>query len=106
MRVDELKPANARTTLFGIGNLIGAIGYLRAASLSWLSPDERALGMGSGEPLIWLLFAVPVGMVFIFVNAVWGWLLLRRRVRGREFYAFLVVCLLWVVTVCIDFSNH
>jgi hypothetical protein len=51
-------------------NVLGAIGYLVAVSLSWAIPEERAAGIQSitGEPFIWALSGWPILALFLLLN--------------------------------------
>jgi hypothetical protein len=55
-------------------NVIGAIVYVRAASVAWAIPEERAQGIYSvtGEPLIWALSVLPVFASFCLIDLVGG----------------------------------
>jgi len=54
-------------------NLIGAIIYVRRASLSWPIPQEKGLHSQTGEPFIWAAGVIPIFAIFLVVNAVWGY---------------------------------
>src|SRR5579862_3789667 len=57
-----------------IGNIIGAIAYIRAVEPSWVIPEERAAGIHTvtGEPFVWAVAVVPFVVGFGLLNALWG----------------------------------
>lgn len=88
-------------------NVIGAIGYIAAASDGgWVIAQERAAGFHSitGEPFIWFLHIFPIVLFFLVLNSVWGTVILRRKWQGVGFW--LLAALVWLGAVAIDFAHH
>jgi isoprenylcysteine carboxyl methyltransferase (ICMT) family protein YpbQ len=86
-------------------NFIGAIVYVRLASLSWAIPQERGLHSQTGEPFVWASAVIPIFTIFFVVNVVWGGLILVRR-QWRSGYLWLLTALIWLVAIVIDFAHH
>ena len=88
-------------------NVIGAIVYVRAASVAWAIPEERAQGIYSvtGEPLIWALSVLPVFASFCLIDLVWGAFILVKRV-WRDGYLWLSSFAIWLIAIGVDFSHH
>jgi hypothetical protein len=86
-------------------NFIGAIIYVRRASLSWAIPQERGLHSQTGEPLVRAAGVIPIFAVFLLVNFVWGGLILVRR-QWRSGYLWLLTALIWLVAAVMDFAHH
>jgi hypothetical protein len=88
-------------------NLIGAIGYVMAASRGgWAIPSERAAGIyvTTGEPFIWFLQIIPIAASFLVMNVVWVIVLAHRDWRGARY--LLMGVLIWLVAITIDFAHH
>jgi hypothetical protein len=92
-------------TLF-ILNLIGTIVYVKAASLSWVIPQECAAGINvtTGEPFVWAS-AVPIFAVFALVNILWGASICIKK-RWRSGYVWIATALAWFIALWIDFAHH
>ena len=58
----------------------------------------------SGEPFVWVL-AVPVFVIFLLADIVWGGMLLRDRLSKRWLWWF-VTAAAWLLAIGIDFSRH
>jgi hypothetical protein len=85
-------------------NAIGIQSYLRLASGGWRIPEEHGEIPISGEPFVWA-FALPVLGVFVFVDAVWGVMLLRHKEwNGRIWLALIAIA--WLAALVVDFSHH
>jgi hypothetical protein len=86
-------------------NVIGAIGYVARASLSWAIPQEHGVVPITGEPLVWAVAVLPIFAVFLLLNLAWGAMILgyRQWRRGR---LWLLAVLIWVAAVAIDFMHH
>ena len=98
-------PGRPRDYVLVAFNLIGAIVYVRLASLSWAIPQEKGLHSQTAEPFIWAFGAIPIFTIFFVVNVVWGGLILVRR-HWRSGYLWLLTALIWLVAVVIDFAYH
>ena len=57
-------------------NVIGAIGYVARASLSWAIPQEHGVVPITGEPLVWAVAVLPIFAVFLLLKDVY-----KRQVR-------------------------
>jgi len=90
-----------------IVNLIGAILYVRAASLGWAIPEERAQGIHSvtGEPFVWAAAILPFIAGFGLLNFLWGAYICIKR-KWRDGYLWLATVLIWLVAVRFDFAHH
>lgn len=88
-------------------NLAGVMLYLRAASLSWAIPAERAAGITSvtGEPFIWALGVLPIWGVFVVADLAWA-VLRRRHAKPSNLVVALAVVGIWVAAFAVDFSRH
>ncbi len=90
-----------------LANVVGAVIYVLRARNGWVIPEEEANGIHviTSEPMIWALSILPVCVVFLLVNVIWGGTIaLRRRwVQGR---IWLVSALIWIVAIGIDFAHH
>jgi len=85
-------------------NAVGIVLYLRLASRGWRIPKEHGMIPVTGEPFVWVL-AVPVFVIFLMADIVWGLLLLRDRKLKRGLWWF-VTAALWLLALVIDFSHH
>lgn len=98
-------PGRPRDYVLLAFNMIGAIVYVRLASLSWAIPQERGLHSQTAEPFIWAFGVIPIFAIFFVVNAVWGGLILVRR-QWRSGYLWLLTALIWLLAAVIDFAHH
>jgi hypothetical protein len=87
--------------------VLGASGYLAAASPSWAIPEERAAGIQSitGEPLIWALSVWPILALFLLLNLSWAAVVIAKR-RWDDGCLWLITPLIWLVSISIDFAHH
>ena len=88
-------------------NVLGAIGYLFAASPSWAIPEERAAGIYSitGEPFVWALSVWPILALFILLNLSWAAIIVAKR-RWHDVRYWLITPLIWLVSISVDFAHH
>ena len=88
-------------------NVLGAIGYLAAASPSWAIPEERAAGIQSitAEPMVWALSVWPILALFLLVNLSWATVIIAKR-RWQDARFWLITPLIWLVSISIDFTHH
>jgi hypothetical protein len=88
-------------------NILGAIGYLAAASPSWAIPEERAAGIRSitGEPFVWALSVWPILTLFLLVNLTWATVIIAKR-QWQDARFWLIAPLIWLVSISIDFIHH
>lgn len=88
-------------------NVLGAIGYLAAASHSWAIPEERAAGIQSitGEPYIWAASVWPILTLFFLLNLSWAAAIIVKR-RWQDGRFWLITPLIWLVSISIDFAHH
>jgi hypothetical protein len=88
-------------------NVLGALAYLWGAQHAWVIPQEAASGVHSitGEPFVWAAFVLPVWLVFLVINLVWGMVILMRKrwVQGRF---WLTSGVIWIIAAIIDFAHH
>lgn len=89
---------------FMAANAVGILLYLVLASRGWRIPREHGMVPVTGEPFVWAL-ALPVLVVFLLADIVWGGLLLRDRVSRRRLW-WLVTAAVWLLAIGIDFSRH
>jgi len=88
-------------------NVLGCVIYLLGAQHAWIIPEEAANGIHSitGEPFVWAAFVLPVWIVFVVINLIWGVIILARR-RWLQGRMLLLSCFIWIVAVMIDFAHH
>ena len=88
-------------------NVLGAIGYIAAASPSWAIPEERENGIHSvtGEPFVWALSVWPILALFLLLNLGWAAVILAKR-RWPDGRLWLIAPLIWLVAILIDFAHH
>jgi len=88
-------------------NLLGAIGYLVAASPSWAIPVERESGIHSitGEPFVWANSVWPILTLFFLLNLSWAAFILAKR-RWQDGRLWLIAPVIWLVAISIDFAHH
>lgn len=88
-------------------NVFGCVVYLLGARHGWIIPEEAANGIHTvtGEPFVWAAFVLPVWIVFLVINLVWGVMILARR-RWLQGRIWLMSGLIWIVAVFIDFAHH
>jgi hypothetical protein len=93
-----------------IANVLGAAAYLWFSVPLW-APKELANipGAGAGDPLIWVLTALPILGLFLLLNISWlAWAsivyFVRRNWRIKLIYS--IVPVLWAITLYVDFSHH
>jgi len=93
-----------------IVNVLGALAYLFVAQQFWADPALRDVpGAGAGDPIIWVLEALPILATFILGNFIWalyefGRFLLKRRVNLG--FMYLSIPVVWAVAIYIDYSHH
>lgn len=90
-----------------VGNFVGAVIYVVAASHGWVNSQEQAAGIQSvtGEPYVWALWVFPIYAVFLALNLAWGAFILDRK-RWRNGIAWLCTIPIWLAAVAIDFAHH
>ena len=88
-------------------NILGCVVYLIGARRAWIIPEEAANGIHSvtGEPVVWAAFVLPVWIVFLGINLIWGVTILARR-RWLQGRIWLISGLIWIVAAVIDFAHH
>ena len=90
-----------------LANVLGCALYLLGAQHAWIIPEEAANGIHTitGEPFVWAAFVLPVWIVFLIINLVWGVIILARR-RWLQGRIWVVSALIWIAAVIIDFAHH
>jgi hypothetical protein len=88
-------------------NVAGVLLYLRAASVTWAIPAERAAGITSvtSEPFIWALGVLPIWGVFVVADVAWVVFRRRRSVRSNLVVTLGVVGI-WLAAFAVDYSRH
>ena len=95
---------NKTVPLLLVLNLLGAVGYLAVASISWTLPAERGLHSTTGEPFIWAMSIWPILALFFLIDLVWAAVILvKRRWRNGRLW---LIPLVWLVAISIDFAHH
>ena len=80
-------------------NVIGAFVYLKEASQGWGPPELR--GMDAGEFVAWAFRALPVFLLFLLINVIWGVSkLVRPQWRSGRLYA--TVWLVWIIAFAVE----
>lgn len=99
-------PAKMNLAFF-VTNIVGAVVYVMASSLSWAIPQERELGLHSvtGEPFIWRTAVLPIWAFFSLLNLIWAGIIVRRK-QWRDARLWAVMACVWLVGVVIDFAHH
>jgi hypothetical protein len=106
----KVKTSGTANLCIVLANTLGAAVYLWFSVPLW-APAELAniSGAGVGDPIIWGFTALPTFAFFLLLNLVWLiWagtsFFLRRKWPIKIIY--LLVPLLWGVTLYVDFSHH
>ena len=85
-------------------NFIAIIFYIRNASLAWAIPEEAGLHPATlGPSMVWGLGALPILLVFVFVDGAWWYMSVSRRL-GKLTVS--VASAFWCVAVVVDFMHH
>ena len=92
---------------FLVTNIVGAIVYVMASSLSWAIPQEREPGLNSttGEPFVWGTAVLPIWALFSLLNLIWAAIIVRRK-QWRDARLWAVTACVWLVGVVVDFAHH
>jgi hypothetical protein len=96
---------NSINIALAVVNLIAAVIYVARASEAWVNPAEGGRNAIAGEPCVWAVRAVPVVLVFLIINVVWG-ITMLVSVRWRSSRLYASVWLLWIIAIVIDFAHH
>ena len=108
---EELNRENVATQRWSIVlltvNVVGAVIYVLAASHGWVIPQERAAGLHSvtAEPYVWALYVLPICIVFLVLNVIWGAFIVVRE-QWRTGVLWLSAIPIWLVALAIDFAHH
>ena len=88
-------------------NLLGVLVYLWGAQHAWAIPQEVANGVHSitGEPFVWASFVLPVWLVFLVTNLIWGVTIVSRK-RWPQGRLWLTSAAMWIIAVVVDFAHH
>jgi len=89
---------------FIAANLVGVVLYLRLSSRGWRIPQEHGMVPVAGEPFVWAL-ALPLLVVFLLIDIVWGVVLFRYKERKRWLW-WIIIGGLWLIALCVDFAHH
>jgi hypothetical protein len=84
---------------------VGAVVYVRRASMGWRIPEEMGQVPITGEPFIWAIAILPVVALFFCVNLYWGVLIVHRR-QWSSGRIWLLTVLVWLTAIVIDFWHH
>ena len=92
---------------FLAANIVGAIVYTMASSLSWAIPQEREAGINSitAEPFIWSMAVLPIWTFFLLLNLIWAAIIVRRK-QWRDARLWAATACVWLVGVVVDFAHH
>lgn len=90
-----------------VANVLGVLVYLWGAQHAWVIPQEAANGMHSitGEPFVWASFVLPVWLIFLLINLIWGITIVIRK-RWPQGRLWLTMAAIWIIAVAVDFSHH
>ena len=100
---------NISRSVFVIFNLVGLVVYLRFASLIWAPPGDEGLYGGPGDPIIWVVFALPSLAICSFVNIlVFRTVCARAIIYGQwvPLLGLAVIIALWIVAFEYDSSRQ
>jgi hypothetical protein len=86
-------------------NLVGAVGYVLAASRGWRIPQERGLVPVTGEPYIWAMSVFPICVAFFILNLAWGAFILARK-QWQSGTLWLFIFPIWLIAIAMDFTHH
>jgi len=84
--------------------MMGAAVYVYRASSSWAIPEERGLSATTGAPFTWFLSVMPIIVLFLALNAIWGLFLRRQHWRTGSFWLLSAMC--WLIAIVVDFAHH
>jgi hypothetical protein len=100
----RIGPADAVLLL---ANILGCAIYLLRARYAWIIPEEAANGIHTitGEPFVWAAAVLPVWIVFLVINLIWGVKILVRR-QSAQGRIWLASAFVWMVAVLFDFAHH
>lgn len=92
-------------------NAIGLIAFLHLASKTWIEPELRGLNAAArgGGTFVWTLSAMPVLLVFLFVDIAWLAKAVVRGIESRDWRPIMVVVVtaaIWAGAVALDQFNH
>lgn len=79
-------------------NLTGVVMFLYFASATWAPIGQEATPSGPGDPLIWVLFVLPILIIFTIVNLVWAIMTavhFRKYRNLRPALYLILIVLLW-----------
>lgn len=86
------RPPNRIVCLYLTCNILGVLLYLHFASLIWAPPAEKGLYGGPGDPIIWVVFALPFLMFFSLLNFfIFMSVFVRAILYKRWFFCLMVV---------------
>jgi hypothetical protein len=86
-------------------NVVGIVAYLFRAYPSWARSEEQGLIPTSGEPFVWFAGILPVVIIFLVLDAIWGALIILRR-ESRAGRWWILAAVAWLVAIGIDFAHH
>ena len=92
-----------------LANICGIILYIFFASKTWVVPGEAGLNMGSSEPIIWVLLALPILIVFGITDLIWLVVVIVKSRQSNNWQPLWVVILsffVWVGAFSFDVFRH
>lgn len=93
-----------------VANVLGAGAFLAIASSAWIEPELAEVpGASAGGPIVWVLAALPIALIFVLSDlGVLIWAALRRHRLGRwPVSKLLWLCVpLWTLALIFDNLQH
>lgn len=90
-------------------NIIGMVLFTYFSSLIWAPKGEISLPVGPGDPLIWVLWILPILIIFSIINIAWLVKVIVGLVKRRDLinlYFFIVIIFVWVILMIYDRSRQ
>ena len=86
-------------------NAVAICLFMLTAVDTWPIAGEEGLNSTTAEPFIWALTTLPVLLIALIVNVLWGAMVLVRRQWSSARVWSIVVCF-WFLVVVVDFLKR
>ena len=88
----------SKINLWVLINFFGVAGYLLFSSWTWPRADAEGMPGGPGDPIIWMLSALPCIAICAVLNVVWIIRISRKNddLRLRSIVIWLIVIFAWI----------
>jgi len=101
--------ATRNTIIWVSANVIGISAFLFVAAQTWLEPALRDIpGASAGSPIVWVLGALPIALVFVVLHIGAGVRAYRKRsdINRLPSKYLWVTFISWIVILAIDHVHH